>query len=113
MINRGKDVEVISTGSFVDLGYIITTTVIRLFGDLKKEYLRVNRQPDCLDYIDDLPGLNQALADMQEQQEAWQRRVQAEMGIIGKPDDFSFTVHRNKSEIFTAIYMEPVKAVQS
>ena len=60
-----KEIEIITSGSFVDQGYKITTSVIRVLGDLMLEYLAANRQPDCLQYIDDQAGLQQALADLQ------------------------------------------------
>lgn len=113
-----KEIEVITSGLFVNQGYKITTSVIRVFGSLMNEYLVANNQPDCLQYIDDQAGLQQALADLQKKQEAWQRNVQKLMGIIGEPDmfkkdGFSFKVWHNVSEIFTAIHMESVKVEKS
>ena len=113
-----KEIEIITSGSFVDQGYKITTSIIRLSGGLMNEWLAANRQPDCLQYIDNQEGLQQAIAEMQDKQEAWQRKVQERMGISGQSDvfnkdGFTFGVWHNTSEIFTAIYMEPVKVTES
>ena len=107
-----KEIEIITSGSYIDQGVKITTSVIRLSGGLMNEWLAANRQPDCLQYIDNQEGLQQAIAEMQDKQEAWQRKVQERMGISGQSDvfnkdGFTFGVWHNTSEIFTAVYMEP------
>jgi len=56
-----KEIEIITNGTFIDRGWKITTSIIRLFGDLMNEWLESNRQPDCLQYIDDQAGLQQAI----------------------------------------------------
>jgi len=109
-----KEIEIVTSGTFIDQGWKITTSIIRVFGDLMNEWLVSNRQPDCLQYIDDQEGLRQAIADQRARQEAWERKVQAAMGIDGEPDvyaddGFSFGVWHNASEIFTVVHMERSK----
>ena len=81
-----KEIEIIASGSFVDQGVKITTSIIRLSGGLMNEWLATNRQPDCLQYIDNQEGLQRAIAEMQDKQEAWQRKVQERMGIFGQSE---------------------------
>lgn len=106
------DIEIIAEGSFVDQGYKINTAVIRIKGELMKKWQECNRQPDCMRYVDDQEGFQQALAIRQANLEAWEHEVQELMGISGQPDlfskdGFSFGVWRNTSEIFTVVHMTP------
>lgn len=54
-------IEIITKGSFLDQGYKVDVAVIRVKGKLMNEWLKCNRQPDCLEYVDNPDGLQQAL----------------------------------------------------
>lgn len=102
------NVSVVTNGTFEDQGYEIATTVIRLNPVAMNEWIfssLLNDRP-CYETMEEWEAYK---AETEEKRKNWESKVLEKLGI-SKAEDCGLSITQSVSEVFTVVYMEPLKS---
>lgn len=106
-MNKEFNISVVSKGTFEDQGYEITATTIRLNPVAMNEWIFSSLLNDrwCYESQEEWEAYK---AEKKAKREAWEKQIYNMLGIE-ITGDWGFSITQNVSEIFTVVYMRPLK----